>query len=602
MELDQEGLDSSSDVKLSLSDMHVLDLWEKNLTIVDDRIQLLIPWSAGIPTLPNNLPLAQKKLINLTSRLNRLDLYHKYDDAMTAYLRAEQADKVPHDELALDDGSVWYLAHHHVMKKDGVRMRIVYDCLAEYRGTALNKQCHQGPDLNNALFNVLLRFREYKYVALSDIEGMYMQVLIPPHQPNALRFLWYDGEDALTHYRMTRHVFGGIWCASSAVYALHKTTDLCATSIGARDIIHKSFYVDDLFVSHSLKEELAKLVYEVHHVLKRLSFNLTGMIANDAEVLRAIPPANQTEVSHLNWRTKTLGVEWTQDRDVFIFKFPPGVDLDPITRRSILKTVASIYDPLGIASPIILMGRIILQDIVRINLGWDDQDPPHIAVRGIQWTKSLRDTIVEVPMCLVPSLSQYLIHDLHYFCDGSIVGYGSVVYLRSYHSATHEVVISFITSKARVTPVKKITIPRMELSATLLSTKMHANLVKQMTLNISSVTFWSDSEVVLTYILRDSKRYHTYVANRIVKIREVSTAHDWRHVPGILNPADKASRGAYPSDIVQSCWFSDPDFLSSTPDTWPNNEKFVVSTNDTELKPVQVHVINVEVEPSLLDQ
>ena len=205
-------------------------------------------------------------------------------------------------------------------------------------------------------------------MALGDIEGMYMQVLIPPHQRNALRFLWYDEEGALTHYRMTRHVFGGIWCASSAVYALHKTTDLCETSIGARDIIHKSFYVDDLLVSHSSKEELAKLVYEVHHVLKRLSFNLTGMIANDAEVWRAIPPANQTEVSHLNWHTKTLGVEWTQDRDVFIFKFP-DVDLDPITRRSILKTVASIYDPLGIASPIILMGRIILQDIVRINLG-----------------------------------------------------------------------------------------------------------------------------------------------------------------------------------------------------------------------------------------
>ena len=172
--------------------MHVLDLWEKNLTIVDDRIQLPIPWLAGIPTLPNNLPLAQKKLINLTSRLNRLDLYHKYDDAMTAYLRAEQTEKVPHDELALDDGSVWYLAHHHDMKKDGVRMRIVYDCSAEYRGTALNKQCHHGPDLNNALFNVLLRFRQYKYVALGDIEGMYMQVLIPPHQRNALRFLWYD--------------------------------------------------------------------------------------------------------------------------------------------------------------------------------------------------------------------------------------------------------------------------------------------------------------------------------------------------------------------------------------------------------------------------
>ena len=64
---------------------------------------------------------------------------------------------------------------------------------------------------------------------------------------------------------------------------------------------------------------------------------------------------------------------------------------------------------------------------------------------------------MEVPRCLVPSLSQYLIHDLHYFCDGSIVGYGSVVYLRSYYSATHEVVISFIISKARVMPVKKIT-------------------------------------------------------------------------------------------------------------------------------------------------
>ena len=128
----------------------------------------------------------------------------------------------------------WYIPHHSVYninKPD--KIRVVYDCSATYNDVSLNGSIYQGPDMTNKLVGVLLRFREGKYAIMSDIQAMFHQVVVPTEQRDALRFLWWkDGNlnEKTEIYRMTRHVFGGVWCSSAATYALRRTADDNKTS------------------------------------------------------------------------------------------------------------------------------------------------------------------------------------------------------------------------------------------------------------------------------------------------------------------------------------------------------------------------------------
>ena len=134
----------------------------------------------------------------------------KYSDSITQMLQKGHAERVPIGELPLNDGSVWYLPHHTVASAAKLnKVRVVFDCAAKQSGKSLNNQCLQGPDLNNKLISVLLRFRQYQYALMADVEAMYLQVRIPHPDRNALRFLWFlDG--VLTEVRITSHLFGGV--------------------------------------------------------------------------------------------------------------------------------------------------------------------------------------------------------------------------------------------------------------------------------------------------------------------------------------------------------------------------------------------------------
>ena len=128
----------------------------------------------------------------------------------------EFSEKVPAEETYVQDDKVWYLPHHAVVsaEKPG-KVRVVIDCAAKHGEVCLNNQCLQGPDLNNTLIHVLLRFRQYKYAIIADIEAMYHKVKIPKKYRNAQRFIWQE-DGSKVEYRMTSHLFGGVWCASSS--------------------------------------------------------------------------------------------------------------------------------------------------------------------------------------------------------------------------------------------------------------------------------------------------------------------------------------------------------------------------------------------------
>lgn len=145
---------------------------------------------------------------------------------------------------------------------------------------------------------------------------------------------------------------------------------------------------------------------------------------------------------------------------------------------------------------------------------------------------------------------------LHHFADASEGGYGTVTYIWMVNQVT------LLLGKARVTPLKAVTIPTLELSAAVLAVRVDSMLRKELNLQLEDSVFWTDSTAVLKYLNNEDRRFHTFVANRISTIRGTSEPSQWRHVSSKDNPADDTSRGMRVSDLLKnSKWLKGPTFL-----------------------------------------
>ena len=187
--------------------------------------------------------------------------------------------------------------------------------------------------------------------------------------------------------------------------------------------------------------------------------------------------------------------------------------------------------------------------------------------------------------------------ELHHFCDASESGYGTVSYLRL---TNHQGIIhtSFIFGKARVSPLKQITIPRLELTAATLAVKVDRMLRKELQLPLTDSTFWTDSTSVLKYIHNQTKRFHTFVSNRVAVIQDLSHTSQWRYISSKENPADSASGGLHVESFLRSRWLKGPEYLSRERRTWPKVTQGLgeISANDPEVrKAVTVNSVEKEI-------
>ena len=158
---------------------------------------------------------------------------------------------------------------------------------------------------------------------------------------------------------------------------------------------------------------------------------------------------------------------------------------------------------------------------------------------------------------------------LHIFCDASQDGYGVVAYLRIFKS--NGVHIKFVIGKSRLAPIKSVSIPRLKLEAATLAVKLNVAILREVRRTDLITTFGTDSTTVLHMIHKSSKRFPTFVANRLAKIDEISDPNQWKYVPSNLNPADDATRGLDASKLInQSLWINGPYFLKKFEDKlWP---------------------------------
>lgn len=160
---------------------------------------------------------------------------------------------------------------------------------------------------------------------------------------------------------------------------------------------------------------------------------------------------------------------------------------------------------------------------------------------------------------------------------------------------------SLIIGKARVAPTKVVTIPRLELTAAVVSAAVSSMLKEELELKVDQEYFWTDSKVVLGYIANEARRFHVFVANRVQRIRDTTDVAQWDYVDTDQNPADHASRGLKVADLINSNWFARPKFLwereIATPKTTPE-----LMVGDPEIKTIQALQVNVVKEENFMDR
>jgi hypothetical protein len=162
-------------------------------------------------------------------------------------------------------------------------------------------------------------------------------------------------------------------------------------------------------------------------------------------------------------------------------------------------------------------------------------------------------------------------------------------------------------AKTRVAPMSKQTIPRLELLSSLLASRLTESVKKALedVKRIDSVTYWSDSTVVLSWIRNSNKEYKQFVENRLREIRKLAPSELWKYVPTKQNPADIASQGTTATPLVESkLWWNGPEFLVKSIEQWPSQPGHY-QEDDSELKSprnsVSTSTVNVTKIPSIME-
>ena len=333
--------------------------------------------------------------------------------------------------------------------------------------------------------------------------------------------------------------------------------------------MRRDFYVDDGLKSVKDVDTAIELIHKTQGMCAKAGLKLHNFSSNKKKVIQAVALEDRAKgLQDLDLTRdplpieRTLGIMWCAETDSFQFRIV--IQDRPLTRRGVLSTVCSVYDPLGLVAPLILVGKQVLQDLCWNDADWDEPLCDELRPRWELWRSELRTLeSLRIPRCFKPEgFGQIKTVELHHFSDASLSGYGQCSYLRliSESDQTH---CSLVMGKARVTPLKPVTVPRLELTAAVVSVKISQWLGEELDYQDVSEFFWTDSKVVIGYISNTTSRFHVFVANRLQQIHDHTKPQQWQYISSQSNPADAASRGLRAQQLVDddSRWLRGPDFL-----------------------------------------
>ena len=290
------------------------------------------------------------------------------------------------------------------------------------------------------------------------------------------------------------------------------------------------------------EEAAHKYFIESRSVLGSAGFNLRSWSSNCQQI------ASQHKVAESSNPVKVLGMYWNTESDMlYVYPnldttFPPTM-----TKREVLKWSSSIFDPLGLLSPVMISAKLFLQQLWQEHLEWDATLDPSLCT---QWI-TIAANIAQAPSLsfsrkydIVFPVPQGVSTNLYIFADASLKAYGAVAYIQQ-----GEAPASILMSKTRAAPLKQLSLPKLELNAAVLAARLGHFIMKSLTINLT-IHLWSNSQIVLYWIV-SQKTLKPYVSHKVAEIHSISK--NWQYCPSTDNPITRGITFQQPAHQLFGC-------------------------------------------------
>ncbi|XP_058809931.1 uncharacterized protein LOC131675102 [Phymastichus coffea] len=555
----------------------------------DGRYVVRLPLKPEVVALlGESLPQARSTLVSMQRRMQRdPELRKNYCEFMEEYARLGHMRALTAEELGGNSGPAYYILHHGIWQRSdkGRKLRVVFNASRlTTSGPSLNDALHSGPKLQSHISSVITRWRRHRVVFCADVQMMFRQVRVDERDIHLQRIVWSPSAEAPVRHFALQTVTYGTACAP--FLALRTMQQLCADEGEnlplARKVLERDLYMDD-FLSGGHDLETAKRIRDqLVELLKAGGFHLRKWVANDPELLVDISTDDRLRPSWVNFSTggpvSELGVTWDPLADCFRLRAMPPLTSGPLTKRTALAELASIFDPAGWLTPLTLVAKLIIQDLWRAKFDWDEPLPK-------SWSEKWLDFRTSMQEASNVTIARWLGHgpgrevQLHAFADASRRALAAVVYSRTSISNS-EFSINIISAKSKLSPIRsllpatstraRMTIPRLELRATLIAALLLQDVAIALQVPMTNCHLWSDSQVALHWIRSEDPVGNDLIDNYVAHIQELTVGVTFHHVPTECNPADIASRGTVASQLAShQLWWKGPDWLSAPPHHWP---------------------------------
>lgn len=398
---------------------------------------------------------ALARFYNLETKLTKnKELRDEYVKAMNEYIALGHMIEV--DKTT---EKAYYIPHHAVIKPDSLttKTRVVFDASAKTSsGIALNECMLIGSKQQEDLFVILARWRTKKIVFKADIEKMYRQIELHEDDRKYHTILWRnEATEPVKEYQIT---FGTAAAPYLATKTLRQLAELGEQKYPiVSEILKNDFYVDDLISGADSINNAIAAKNELMEILKEGGMRLRKWTSNNQQLLYTLPVGETEKSLQLfsdNEDSKTLGLKWNPKTDMFHFDVSWYNEDGTLTKRKLLSEASKLFDPAGWLAPIVIKAKILMTEVWRTKIDWDEAVPEVV----IQNWKEYHNDLVRLNEIKIPRWIQIEPGDdvsIHGFCDGSDNAYSAVVYVRV--AKKDKVIVTLVAAKTRVAPKKSTT-------------------------------------------------------------------------------------------------------------------------------------------------
>lgn len=567
------------------------------------RYSVTFPFKTNPDVLGDSRAMALSRFFNLERKLQtESELYDEYRTFMQEYLL------LGHMKPVTTSGK-YIIPHHAVVKKinNKIKIRVVFDASARTSsGKSLNDLLFTGQKLQCDIMDLLIRCRLHKYMFTADIAKMYRQINLSSADQKYQHILWRnDPAEPLQEYALTTVTYGVASAPFQAIRVLHQLEiDEGHQYPIAKDVLSTQTYVDDIITGEETVQQLLTLQTQVVQLLKHGGFELKKWASNCKEVLENVPVEDQLGELSFDPKDdssiKILGLHWDPKLDVFSYHSAPF--LSTPTKRSVLSSIAKVYDPIGVLAPITFWAKHFMQLLWKNCYEWDQPISNELSTLWGMFSSQL-PLLSSIKINRHIPIEQCTEAQLVGFSDASLKGYAAVVYIRLVN-ASKNITVHLLTSKSKVAPVKSglieesLSIPRLELCGALLLAQTLNRVQKTLSPSIKllSLHAWTDSTVVLTWLTSSQIQFKVFVTNRLKRIAELVPDCHWHYVSTTQNPADCVSRGLLPKEALDhKLYWNGPEFLKQSITPWSPTKLNVVPIDQLPERKPNTDVVHLNI-------